>query len=264
MKHPLRTVAMLSLPAVVGALVFLTAPVAVTQAQSAAGALPPGPGVELIYAKCTVCHPITQVVASQGIPAFLWDDTIDLMKRLGLKVTAGEEQSIRTYLKTYMGPEPPPTDSAAADTSGAAAATTSASETLAQATDVDGASVFDANCSACHQPSGEGIAGTFPPLAGHAPALFAADRDYLPQVLLKGLQGTITVAGSSYSGIMPPWPNLSEAEVAAVLNHMLTAWGNDALLPDGAELYTTADVARLAGVEADARELRARLVLEGE
>lgn len=263
MKHPRWSVVLLALPAIVGALVLLTAPVAVTQAQSAAGPLPPGPGVELIYAKCTVCHPIQQVVASQGIPAFLWDDTIDLMKRLGLKATAEEEQTIRTYLKTYMGPEPPPTDTAAAGASDAAGTPPSDGTTLAQAPEVDGAAVFDANCSACHQPSGEGIPGTFPPLAGHAPDLFKADRDYLPQVILKGLQGSIEIGGSSYSGFMPPWPNLSEAEVAAVLNHVLTSWGNDELLPADAQLYTSEDVARLAGVEVDTAEMRQGLTLEG-
>ena len=31
---------------------------------------------------------------------------------------------------------------------------------------VKGQGVYNANCAACHQPAGQGLAGAFPPLAG--------------------------------------------------------------------------------------------------
>ena len=82
-----------------------------------------------------------------------------------------------------------------------------------------GARVFGANCSVCHQENGQGIAGAFPPLAGHVAELFAqqSGRDYLVRLVLFGLEGTISAKGSSYSSAMPPWPQLTDSEIAAAL-----------------------------------------------
>ena len=90
-----------------------------------------------------------------------------------------------------------------------------------------GESVFTANCVACHQANGQGIAGAFPPLANHVPSLYNADRGYLIDVLLYGLQGQIQVNGQSYNGVMTAWPQLSDQEIADVLNYISTAWGNN-------------------------------------
>lgn len=105
----------------------------------------------------------------------------------------------------------------------------------------DGARVYQ-QCQGCHQPSGTGIAGTFPPLAGHAPALLAAKngRTYMIQVVLYGLQGSLKVKGQTYSGIMPAFARLSDADIAAVLNHISTSWGNK--LPKGQKAFTAAEV----------------------
>ena len=58
-------------------------------------------------------------------------------------------------------------------------------------------------------------------------------RSYLITVLLYGLQGKIDIEGqkSGYDGIMPSHYSLKDEEVAAVLNYVLTSWGNDKLLP---------------------------------
>ena len=97
-----------------------------------------------------------------------------------------------------------------------------------------GGRVYAANCLACHQANGQGIPGAFPPLAGHTPELYHAPggREFLIKSVLYGLMGPITVAGISYNGVMPAFPQLSDAEIAAVLNYTLTEWGNDALLVD--------------------------------
>jgi cytochrome c oxidase subunit 2 len=89
-----------------------------------------------------------------------------------------------------------------------------------------GASTYAANCASCHQASGEGVLGAFPPLAGHAAELLEADRNYLPKVLLYGLQGEITVGGERYNGQMPAWQQLSDEAIAQTLNTVV-AWDNE-------------------------------------
>src|SRR3990172_9553913 len=83
----------------------------------------------------------------------------------------------------------------------------------------------------CHPVPGGGIVGVFPPLAGHAPKLVNADRAYPIQVLLFGLGGEIEVEGKKYNGAMPAFGDqLKDDEIAAVLNYVLSSWGNDKVL----------------------------------
>ena len=92
-----------------------------------------------------------------------------------------------------------------------------------------------ANCAACHQPNGQGIPSAFPPQAGHAPEIYNVEggRTYMIHTVLWGLQGEIVVDGITYNGIMTPWGSIMDDEqIAAVLNYVLTSWGNDALLED--------------------------------
>ena len=121
-----------------------------------------------------------------------------------------------------------------------------------------GEEVYGVNCASCHQPAGQGIPGAFPPLAEHMPDLYAAEggRDYLIDVMLYGLQGQITVDGAPYNGVMPAWPQLSNEQIAAVLNHELTSWGNRDLLEDFQPL-TPAEVEEQRG-----QGLTAQQVLE--
>ncbi len=108
----------------------------------------------------------------------------------------------------------------------------------------DGAGVYAGHCSGCHKATGAGAPGIFPPLAGHAAALAAADRAYPIRVLLFGLTGEIHVGGMTYKGRMPAYAGLlSDGEIAAVLNYLLSAWGNDKALPAGHAEITAAEVA---------------------
>ena len=89
----------------------------------------------------------------------------------------------------------------------------------------DGAAIFAARCVACHQATGTGVPGAFPPLAG---SNWVNGRDTtLIQILLHGIQGTLTVNGASYNGTMPTFgTQLRDAEIAAVLTHVRSQWGN--------------------------------------
>lgn len=106
----------------------------------------------------------------------------------------------------------------------------------------DGAQVYG-SCSGCHQANGQGIPGAFPPLAGHAADLYTTDPDYLAQVVLFGLQGPITVDGAQYAGLMPAWEGqLTDAQIAAVLNFILSSWGNEEVVAEE-EPYGVEDIA---------------------
>lgn len=128
---------------------------------------------------------------------------------------------------------------------------------------VDGAVAFG-TCAACHQSNGAGVPGAFPPLAGHAAELYQADPTYMVDVVLYGLTGQIQVEGVSYNGFMPSHEHLSDAEIAAILNHVMTSFGNEDAV-DSFEPYTAEDVEAQRGLElssSDVHSLRAELNLE--
>ncbi|MDF1521564.1 MAG: cytochrome C oxidase subunit IV family protein [Trueperaceae bacterium] len=129
-----------------------------------------------------------------------------------------------------------------------------------------GATTFTSNCVACHQATGLGLPSVFPPLAGHTDELYAADggRTYLIDVLLYGLQGPITVDGTAYNGLMPAWAQLSDDQIAAVVNHALAGF-DGVPAPDGFDAIRPDEVAaqRDQGLTGpDVLELRNALALE--
>jgi len=132
-----------------------------------------------------------------------------------------------------------------------------------------GVNTWYGNCTSCHQTDGRGIAGSFPPLADHLPRVIArpGGRSYLIEVLLYGLEGEIRVLGDRYEGVMPAWGGtLSDAEIAAVINFGLYAWGNVDRLPDGVTPILPDEVTAARGRDLDAGkvlELRRALGLDG-
>lgn len=91
---------------------------------------------------------------------------------------------------------------------------------------VDGKAVFAAQCAACHQATGKGLPGVFPPLDGSEWVL--GDARTVANILLHGITGKITVAGVEYSGAMPAFQQLGDAELAAVASHIRNEWSNKA------------------------------------
>lgn len=85
--------------------------------------------------------------------------------------------------------------------------------------------VYQANCAACHQANGQGLAGAFPPLAGNPNIL--DDPGIIIHNILAGKQGEITVNGQTYNGVMPPMQHLTDQQIAQAANYVLTSWGND-------------------------------------
>ncbi len=82
-------------------------------------------------------------------------------------------------------------------------------------------------CVACHQGTGMGVAGQFPPLAKSEWVIGSEKR--LVAILLKGIQGPFTVEGKTFNGAMPPWESgLSAKKIAAVATYIRQEWGNSA------------------------------------
>ena len=93
---------------------------------------------------------------------------------------------------------------------------------------VVGKRLFTANCVACHQATGLGVAGQFPPLAGSEWVLTEGwhGDNHLIRILLHGLQGPIQVKGATYNGAMPAWKQLKDDQIAAILTYVRNEWGN--------------------------------------
>ena len=107
----------------------------------------------------------------------------------------------------------------------------------------EGRDIFNLNCVVCHQADGKGLSSMYPPLADSIGRYVAvpAGRAYLVHVLSFGLNGPIEVHGQTYNGVMYPWPQFSNEDVAEVLNYVLTTF-NAKLLPSPFTPYTAAEV----------------------
>jgi mono/diheme cytochrome c family protein len=90
----------------------------------------------------------------------------------------------------------------------------------------NGAELFT-RCAACHQATGLGIPGAYPPLAGSE---WLVNNPEVPiRIVLHGLQGPITVKGTAFNSAMTPFADqLTDAEIAAIISYERSSWGNSA------------------------------------
>lgn len=124
----------------------------------------------------------------------------------------------------------------------------------------DGAALYAAHCVACHQADAQGTPGIAPPLAGmlarHVASL--AGREYVVRVPLTGMVGSITVNGVRYYSNMPSFASLSDAQVAAILGHVLREFNGIAATDWlGAEFVQA--VRRQGGTPNETHKLRTQL-----
>ena len=102
-----------------------------------------------------------------------------------------------------------------------------------------GAALYAQHCASCHQAAGEGLDGTFPPLAGN-PA--AADLAYVETVIRDGVSGPLEVAGISYDAVMPPVAALTDdADIQAVADFVATLAAADNNAGNNTTATTTPD-----------------------
>jgi cytochrome c oxidase subunit 2 len=79
-----------------------------------------------------------------------------------------------------------------------------------------GATIYAANCAACHQPNGKGVPNAFPALEG-SKVVNGPPQDQI-HIVLNGKPGTA----------MPPWKALSDVDIASVITYTRNSWGNKA------------------------------------
>jgi mono/diheme cytochrome c family protein len=121
----------------------------------------------------------------------------------------------------------------------------------------DGKAIYDANCAACHQPDGAGAVGLAPPLAGTLGKRVGSPvgRKYVPGVVITGMAGKIESKGVVYNGIMPSWQHFSDAELAGVVNYVLTTFNAAELAADHVP-YEADEFAAFRAKKPTAKELR--------
>lgn len=115
-----------------------------------------------------------------------------------------------------------------------------------------GARSYRANCASCHRA--DGVGWDQYPGVGHTARLFNAPggRDYVIDLHLYGLDSP------RWRVPMPPMGHLSDIEMAAVLNHVLTSFGNDAERSPDLPLYMPADIAPRRGQNLRPADVNAR------
>ena len=114
---------------------------------------------------------------------------------------------------------------------------------------VIGKRLYVANCAQCHQTSGLGQAGVYPPLAGSE--WVTGSKNRLISILHKGIAGPITVNGNLYNNNMPAWGDgapvpLKDEQIAAILTYIRSEWGN------------AADAIQVVDVSAKRKEIASR------
>jgi mono/diheme cytochrome c family protein len=116
--------------------------------------------------------------------------------------------------------------------SGSKKETVSAVETVKSTEKHVGELAYKRHCNACHQKDAGGIPGMYPPLANNK--VISGDKKPLIDIVLNGMSGEIEVNGEKYNGVMASYRNLSDKEIADVLNYLRTGFGNsgDEILPN--------------------------------
>lgn len=106
-----------------------------------------------------------------------------------------------------------------------------------------GKRVFDTTCIACHQATGQGVPGQYPPLAGSEWAQGPEER--VIRIVLHGLNGPIKVEGKEFNNVMAPLGALRDDQIANAISYVRNSWGNKA------SIVTADAVAKIRAETAD-------------
>jgi mono/diheme cytochrome c family protein len=105
------------------------------------------------------------------------------------------------------------------------AACQSKEEILYQQYVVEGRSIYEKNCSNCHQSDGSGLRDLYPPLA-KTDLWKRVTQQQLVCIIKQGQKGEIKVNGKPYSGYMPANAKLEAIDIAELVTFMQDQWGN--------------------------------------
>lgn len=147
--------------------------------------------------------------------------------KTGKKVVAGEKAlQLVAYLQSLeQAPIPDGKSAGFIPAAKKAEQGTNANDQLALP---DGKQLYLQTCAACHQENGQGLPGAFPPLAGSS-VVNDTDPELMIRIILQGYD-----ARTEY-GQMPGFAEqLTDEQVAAIVNHERSSWGNEASEVDAA------------------------------
>ena len=96
----------------------------------------------------------------------------------------------------------------------------------------DGKKVYDTYCISCHMENGMGVEGAFPSLVKTGNL---SDKNRLVKIILLGMRGPLKINGLSFDGEMAGI-EMTDKEVADVINYIRNAWGNKAPLVQVSEI----------------------------
>lgn len=115
------------------------------------------------------------------------------------------------------------------------------------ATVLNGETLYTANCQSCHQANGEGLPGAFPALKG-SKVVLDDNAALMVNIIINGYTGR----EKEGFGPMPAVGtnnNLSADEIAAIMNHEKTSWGNNAKTVTADEVKKLVDLAKASATE---------------
>lgn len=102
-----------------------------------------------------------------------------------------------------------------------------------------GQAIYEALCLNCHQASGQGLTGIYPPLAKSE--WVAGDASRLIKIAMHGLTGPTKVDGKDYGLVPMPPMGLDDQQLADVLTYVRGAFGNKAPAVTSAEVKSVRD-----------------------
>lgn len=89
----------------------------------------------------------------------------------------------------------------------------------------EGRALFLFNCAPCHQPTGVGMKGVFPPLAG-SDFISGNSKETVLGTVLSGRTGKLVVNGVEYNNVMPAMSHLKDEQIAQILSFVYNSWEN--------------------------------------
>jgi len=136
----------------------------------------------------------------------------EFVQHSGQHLTPADALAIATYLNTQVQ----------------SVKTKNATPTSLQASSsTSGQAIYKNHCASCHGEKGEGKTNAYPALAGN-PAVVLAQPENLIQMALYGGYGPSTTERPRPYGMPPYLFTLTNQQIADVLNHIRSQWGNQA------------------------------------
>ena len=123
--------------------------------------------------------------------------------------------AMATYLKALPGASPPSVKTTAPSPARPSLGTDKTTK------------LYEQHCAQCHGAQGEGIASAYPPLAGNRAVTMDA-TDNLVQIVLNGGYPPSTRGNPRPFGMPPFVLVLDDSEVAGLISHIRSSWGNQA------------------------------------